>query len=85
MSTAKAVLEMAKKRGVKMVDVKFVDTFGTWQHFTVPAGELTEEVFEDGFGFDGSSIRGSRLPSRPPKGRWGRLVLRHSDGVCYRP
>jgi glutamine synthetase len=58
MSTPKSVLEMAKKRGAKMVDVKFVDTFGTWQHFSVPAGELTEEVFEDGFGFDGSSIRG---------------------------
>src|SRR6476469_8615226 len=58
MSTAKSVIEMAKKRGAKMVDVKFVDTFGTWQHFTVPVGELTEEVFDEGFGFDGSSIRG---------------------------
>src|SRR5258708_27325174 len=57
MSTAKGVLEMAKKRGAKMVDVKFVDTFGTWQHFTVPLGELTEEVFEEGFGFDGSRTR----------------------------
>jgi glutamine synthetase len=38
--------------------VKFVDTFGTWQHFSVPIAELTEEVFEEGFGFDGSSIRG---------------------------
>ncbi len=41
-----------------MVDVKFVDTFGAWQHFSVPIAELTEDVFEDGFGFDGSSIRG---------------------------
>ncbi|MDB6017446.1 MAG: glutamine synthetase, type [Pedosphaera sp.] len=41
-----------------MVDVKFVDTFGAWQHFSVPMGELTEEVFEEGFGFDGFSIRG---------------------------
>ena len=41
-----------------MVDIKFVDTFGTWQHFSCPIGELTEEVFTDGFGFDGSSIRG---------------------------
>ena len=41
-----------------MVDVKFVDTFGIWQHFSCPIGELTEEVFEEGFGFDGSSIRG---------------------------
>src|ERR1041384_1405339 len=58
MSTPKSVIEMAKKAGAKMVDVKFVDTFGTWQHFSVPISELTEEVFDDGFGFDGSSIRG---------------------------
>jgi glutamine synthetase len=58
MSTPKQVLELAKKAGAKMVDVKFVDTFGTWQHFSVPTGELTAEVFEEGFGFDGSSIRG---------------------------
>src|SRR5919107_2064381 len=58
MSTPKSVIEMAKKQGARMVDVKFVDTFGTWQHFSVPVGELTEEVFEEGFGFDGSSIRG---------------------------
>src|ERR1700719_776512 len=56
--TAKSVIEMAKKQGAKMVDVKFVDTFGTWQHFTVPMGELSEEVVPGGFGFDGSSIRG---------------------------
>ena len=41
-----------------MVDIKFVDTFGTWQHFSCPIGELTEEVFAEGLGFDGSSIRG---------------------------
>src|SRR5436190_16753426 len=56
--SAKSVLEMARKQGAKMVDVKFVDTFGTWQHFSCPIAELTEEVFVDGFGFDGSSIRG---------------------------
>jgi glutamine synthetase len=41
-----------------MVDLKFVDTFGTWQHFSCPIAELTEESFQEGFGFDGSSIRG---------------------------
>src|SRR6185436_13018805 len=56
--TPKSVLDMARKQGAKMVDVKFVDTFGTWQHFSVPVGELSEEVFAEGFGFDGSSIRG---------------------------
>src|SRR5258707_13503953 len=56
--TPKSVLDLARKQGAKMVDVKFVDTFGTWQHFSCPIAELTEEVFAEGFGFDGSSIRG---------------------------
>ena len=58
MSNPKSVIEMAGKQGAKMVDIKFVDTFGTWQHFTVPMSELTAESFADGLGFDGSSIRG---------------------------
>ena len=58
MNTPKSVLELAKKRAAKMVDVKFVDTFGTWQHFSCPIAELTEDVFTEGLGFDGSSIRG---------------------------
>src|SRR5881409_3544682 len=58
MSTPKSVLEMAKKEGARMVDVKFVDTFGTWQHFSLPISEISEESFTEGLGFDGSSIRG---------------------------
>src|ERR1700719_1986806 len=58
MSTPKSVLEMAKKSGAKMVDIKFVDTFGTWQPFSIPISELNEESFDEGLGFDGSSIRG---------------------------
>jgi len=57
-ATPKDVLALAKKSGAKMADFKFVDTFGTWQHFTVPIDEVTEEVFSEGLGFDGSSIRG---------------------------
>jgi glutamine synthetase len=57
-ASAKSVMEMARKNGAKMVDIKFVDTFGTWQHFSCPIGEIGEEVFEEGLGFDGSSIRG---------------------------
>lgn len=41
-----------------MVDIKFVDTFGIWQHFSMPIAELTEDAFAEGLGFDGSSIRG---------------------------
>src|SRR6058998_1064193 len=58
MSTPKSVIELANKSGAKMVDIKFVDTFGTWQHFSLPIGELNEEAFSEGLGFDGSSIRG---------------------------
>jgi len=54
----KEVLEYAKKNGVQMVDFKFCDLPGTWQHFTTPVSELEVSVFEDGLGFDGSSIRG---------------------------
>ena len=43
---------------VKFVDLKFTDLPGLWQHFTVPLSELTEKSIQDGFGFDGSSIRG---------------------------
>jgi len=41
-----------------MVDLKFLDFIGIWQHFTIPVSELKEEIFEEGLGFDGSSIRG---------------------------
>lgn len=58
--TVKEVLELAKKNKVQMVDLKFVDLIGTWQHFTIPVGELTEGLFKDGSGLDGSSIRGWR-------------------------
>ena len=58
MSTPKSVIELAKKAGAKMMDIKFVDTFGTWQHFSCPIRELNEEIFTEGLGFDGSSIRG---------------------------
>ena len=57
-ATPADVVQMANESGVKMVDLRFTDLFGTWQHFSVPARELSEEMFEEGVGFDGSSIRG---------------------------
>jgi glutamine synthetase len=54
----KEVLEYAKENGTVMVDLKFMDFPGLWQHFQVPLHELDEDSFEGGFGFDGSSIRG---------------------------
>lgn len=56
--TPEEVLQFAKKHGAKMVDFKFVDVPGTWQHFSVPMHELKEETFVEGVPFDGSSIRG---------------------------
>ena len=56
----KDVLSMAKENGAKILDLRFTDFPGLWQHFSVPIDELTEELFEDGLGFDGSSIRGWR-------------------------
>ncbi len=56
--TVADVLAMAKQ--VSMVDLRFTDLPGTWQHFSIPAHELNEALFEDGIGFDGSSIRGFR-------------------------
>ncbi len=52
------VLAMCREKEVKAVDLRFVDFLGAWQHFTIPVGKLEEDVFEDGLGFDGSSIRG---------------------------
>jgi glutamine synthetase len=56
--TPKEVLALAKAKDIKIVDLKFCDIHGTWQHFAMPLYELTEAVFTDGLGFDGSSIRG---------------------------
>jgi glutamine synthetase len=57
-TSPKDAVKFAKDQGVKIVDVKFVDLPGTWQHFSVPVEELSEDVFSEGIGFDGSSIRG---------------------------
>jgi len=56
--TPKEVVDLAKKNKTKIVDIKFMDLLGTWQHFSVPTSELEESLFEEGLGFDGSSIRG---------------------------
>jgi glutamine synthetase len=56
--TPKDVLNMAKENKAKVIDLRFMDYPGLWQHFSVPIRELEESSFEDGFGFDGSSIRG---------------------------
>jgi glutamine synthetase len=59
--TPKEFFEFAKKNNAAMVDLKFVDLLGTWQHCTFPTEFLDEDAFKEGLGFDGSSIRGWQM------------------------
>ncbi len=56
--TPKEVVAYAKENKAAMVDIKFTDFPGTWQHWTCPVSQFSESIFETGFAFDGSSIRG---------------------------
>ncbi len=56
--TAEEILSLIEKEGVQYVDLRFSDLYGQWQHLTVPAYEFSMDTFENGRGFDGSSIRG---------------------------
>ena len=58
--TPKDVVELIEKENVVSVDLKFMDFPGLWQHFSVPVSQFDLDSFKDGFGFDGSSIRGWR-------------------------
>src|SRR5436309_13764051 len=57
-SSPAALLAWAREQGVQEVDVKFTDLRGLWQHFSLPLVNFKVDVFEEGLGFDGSSIRG---------------------------
>ena len=57
-ASPKDVLEKIKSEGIRLIDIRFCDLFGQWQHTSIPAHRLKESSFTDGFGFDGSSIRG---------------------------
>ena len=56
--TPAEVVKLAKENGARFVDLKFIDLPGRWQHFSIPVSELNEDIFEEGLGFDGSSIEG---------------------------
>jgi glutamine synthetase len=56
--TPRELLAFCREKEVQAVDLRFCDLLGTWQHFTIPVGRLDEAVFDEGLGFDGSSIRG---------------------------
>jgi glutamine synthetase len=52
------IIKECEKRDIRLIDLKFCDLPGTWQHFTIPIKEFDKKIFEEGLGFDGSSIRG---------------------------
>ncbi len=52
------VVTFCKEKKIKYIDFKFMDSPGLWQHYTIPIKEFNEEIFSEGSGFDGSSIRG---------------------------
>ena len=56
--SASTVLEFAQQQGAQMFDLRFSDLHGLWHHISYPIGKLTVDSFRDGFGMDGSSIRG---------------------------
>ena len=58
MQTPKEVISFIKDRNIKIVDLRFTDLPGLWHHFSMLAKDFTEDLFEEGVGFDGSSIRG---------------------------
>jgi glutamine synthetase len=57
-TTVKDVFSLIKENDIKMVDLRFTDLFGLWQHFSLSVKHVEEDMFEEGIGFDGSSIRG---------------------------
>ena len=92
MTTPKEVLALANEAGAEIVDFRFCDLPGLMQHFSVPIAELDESSFEDGFGFDGSSIRGFQeiqesdmLLVPDPEGAFIDPFLKHSTLVlnCF--
>lgn len=56
--TPKEVIQMIEREKIEVIDLRFMDFPGLWQHFSVPVGEIDEDSFTEGLGFDGSSIRG---------------------------
>jgi glutamine synthetase len=75
--TPKDVLELMKKEGVEVVDLRFMDFPGLWQHFSVPPREIEEDTFESGLGFDGSSIRGWQAINESD------MLVKPVPGTCF--
>src|SRR5919112_920186 len=78
------VLELIKEKKIQVVDVKFCDLPGTWQHFSIPAASLDEAMIREGLGFDGSSIRGFQGRGVPQDHRYrDHLLLGPRSGILH--
>ena len=75
--SAKKVLSLIKEKDIKFVDLRFTDLRGKWQHTTQTAESITEESFEDGIMFDGSSIAGWKDISESD------MILKMDTGRCF--
>src|SRR5260370_26957693 len=78
--TPKEVLALIREKEVRAVDLRFMDFPCLWQHFTIPADALDEAVFEEGLGFDGSSIRGWKAINESDM-----LVIPHAETAFLDP
>jgi glutamine synthetase len=78
--TPKEILAFIREKEVRAVDLRFMDFPGIWQHFTIPAEALTEAVFEDGLGFNGSNLRGWQAINESDM-----LVIPSPDGAFLDP
>jgi glutamine synthetase len=73
----KDVLQLIKEKDVKVIDLRFMDFPGLWQHFSIPTSELSEATFEEGLGFDGSSIRGWQVINESD------MIVRPDAGTAF--
>jgi glutamine synthetase len=78
--TPREVLALCREKDIKAVDLRFMDFSGSWRHITIPVGKLTEDVFEEGLGFDGSSVVGWQSVSESDM-----LVVPQPDTVFVDP
>lgn len=78
--TPKEVLALCREKDVKVVDLRFTDLPGRFQHLTIPVDRLTEDVFEDGLGFDGSSVRGWQVVNESDM-----LIIPQPDTAFFDP
>jgi glutamine synthetase len=74
------VRKLAQEQGIEIVDLRFIDLPGVWQHFSIPVEDLSDDLFSDGIGFDGSSIRGYQQIQESDM-----LLVADPDTACVDP